>query len=131
MDHPTTANVSASIQRMDSSGSRFLLHGFDRLAMVNLRLIGPRQVNHALAAAALAWSLEIDVDAVVAGLEGVGSIAGHLEAVTEGQDFEVRIDAAATAASLVQALAALRAISAGRVHLVLRARGRSGNSRPP
>lgn len=123
MERPTSVDVSAQIQRTDSSGSRFLLHGFDRLALVNLRLIGPRQVTHALAAAALAWSLEVDVDAVVAGLEGLASIGGHLEAVNEGQDFEVRIDAADTASTLSQALAALRAISAGRVHLVLSGNG--------
>ena len=76
----------------------------------------------ALAAAALAWALEIDRDAVVAGLEAVQSVAGHLEAVVEGQDFDVRIDAAQTPAALVEALAAVRAVAAGRVHCVLSAR---------
>jgi UDP-N-acetylmuramoyl-L-alanyl-D-glutamate--2,6-diaminopimelate ligase len=93
------------------------------LAKVDLKLLGLRQVTHALAAAALARTLEIDVGSVVAGLEGVVSVAGHLEAVDEGQDFEVRIDAAATASPLRQALDAVRAISPGRVHLVLSAEG--------
>ena len=57
------------------------------------------------------------------GLEAVANIAGSLEAVDEGQDFEVRIDEAATAAPLGQALAAIRAVSAGRVHCVLSAEG--------
>jgi UDP-N-acetylmuramoyl-L-alanyl-D-glutamate--2,6-diaminopimelate ligase len=80
-------------------------------------------VNHARAAAALAWALEIDRDAVVAGLEAVANIAGHLEAVDEGQDFDVRIDGAKTAGELAQALAAARAVSGGQVHCVLSAEG--------
>jgi UDP-N-acetylmuramoyl-L-alanyl-D-glutamate--2,6-diaminopimelate ligase len=128
VEHPTQVDVSARIERIDATGSRFALQGFDRTERVDLRLIGPRQVSHALAAAALAWSLELDVHAVVAGLEGVASVAGHLEAVDEGQEFEVRIDAAHTATALSQALSALRAISAGRVHCVL---GGEGNQERP
>jgi len=123
MAHPTQVDVSARIERLDAAGSRFVLHGFDRSARVDLRLYGPRQVSHAVAAAALAWALEINLDAVVAGLEGVANVAGQLEAVDEGQDFDVRIDAAQTAAPLYQALAAIRAVAAGQVHCVLSAEG--------
>ena len=38
-------DVSARIERLSASGSRFLLHGFDRTATVEIRLIGPRQVE--------------------------------------------------------------------------------------
>ena len=130
MAHPTQVDVSARIERLDSAGSRFVLHGFDRSAKVDLRLYGPRQVSHAVAAAALAWALEIDLDAVVAGLEGVANVAGHLEAVDEGQDFDVRIDAAQTAARLYQALTAIRAVAAGQVHCVLSAEGNQDQGRP-
>ena len=41
----------------------------------------------------------------------------------EGQDFDVRIDAAQTPDDTAEALAALRAVAAGRVHLVLSAEG--------
>jgi UDP-N-acetylmuramoyl-L-alanyl-D-glutamate--2,6-diaminopimelate ligase len=116
-------DVSARIERLGPSGSRFLLHGFERTEAVEIRLIGPRQVSCALAAAALAWSLEVELDAVVAGLEGVANVAGCLESVDAGQDFDVRIDAAQGAAELGQSLAAIRAISAGRVHCVLSAEG--------
>ncbi len=50
---------------------------------------------------------------------------GHLEAVDEGQDFDVRVNAAATPAALGEALAAARAVGAGRVHCVLGAEGGS------
>ncbi len=121
--HPTQVDVSARIERLNSAGSRFVLYGFDRSVKVDLRLYGPRQVSHAVAAAALAWALEIDLDAVVAGLEGVTNVSGYLEAVDEGQDFDVRIDAAQTAASLYEALTAIRAVGAGQVHCVLSAEG--------
>jgi UDP-N-acetylmuramoyl-L-alanyl-D-glutamate--2,6-diaminopimelate ligase len=116
-------DVSARIERLGASGSRFLLHGFERTAAVEIRLIGPRQVSSALAAAALAWALEVELDAVVAGLEGVSNVAGCLEGVDLGQDFDIRIDAAQGAVELGQSLAAIRAISAGRVHCVLSAEG--------
>ena len=75
------ANVTAKIERLDQSGTRFLLRGFDREAAVALRLIGAHHVEQALAAAAVAWARGLTLDAVVAGLESVSQVAGRLEAV--------------------------------------------------
>ncbi len=122
------ADVTARLVRLDGSGTRMVLHGFDREAAVHLPLIGPRVATCALAAATLAWALEIDREAVVAGLESVQSVAGHLESVSEGQDFDVRIDLAQTPAALGEALAAVRAVAAGRVHCVLSAEGNGERS---
>jgi UDP-N-acetylmuramoyl-L-alanyl-D-glutamate--2,6-diaminopimelate ligase len=117
------SDVSARIVRLDGAGTQMVLHGFNRELAVGLRLVGPRAAACALAAAALAWALEIDGDAVVDGLERVPPVAGHLEAVDEGQDFDVRVDAAGTPDLLAEALAAVRAVGAGRVHCVLGAEG--------
>jgi UDP-N-acetylmuramoyl-L-alanyl-D-glutamate--2,6-diaminopimelate ligase len=116
-------DVSARLERIDSSGTRLVLHGFDREAAVHLPLIGPRVANCALAAATLAWAAEIDQDDVVAGLEAVQRVAGHLETVGEGQNFDVRIDAAQSPDEVAEALTALRALATGRVHVVLSAEG--------
>jgi UDP-N-acetylmuramoyl-L-alanyl-D-glutamate--2,6-diaminopimelate ligase len=116
-------DVSARLERIDGSGTRLVLHGFDREAAVHLPLIGPRVATCALAAAALAWAIEIDRADVVAGLEAVQCVAGHLESVGEGQDFNVRIDAAQSPDDVAEALTALRALAAGRVHIVLSAEG--------
>lgn len=116
-------DVSARIVRLDGSGTRMILRGFNREALVQLPLVGPRAAACALAAATLAWTMEIDLAAIVDGLESVRSVAGHLEAVVEGQDFDVRVDAATSPAGLQEALAAVRAVGGGRVHCILGAEG--------
>jgi UDP-N-acetylmuramoyl-L-alanyl-D-glutamate--2,6-diaminopimelate ligase len=121
IDRP--ADVTARIDRLDPGGSRFRVLGFDREIAVESRLIGRRQVVSALAAAAAAWSLGIGPDAVAVALEGSELIAGRLEAINEGQDFDVRIDDAQTAEELYEVLTTLRGISGGRIHCVLSGEG--------
>jgi UDP-N-acetylmuramoyl-L-alanyl-D-glutamate--2,6-diaminopimelate ligase len=120
---PLDVHVCGTIKQLDLAGTRMTLCGFDREAFVHLPLVGRRAATCAVAAAAVAWALEIDRAGVVAGLEAVRAVAGHLEAVCEGQDFDVRVDAAQTSGALGEALVALRATSAGRVHCVLSAEG--------
>ena len=109
--------------RLDARGSRFLLRGFDREAAVELPLVGPAHVSQALAAAAVAWSHGLMLDAVVAGLESVTGVPGRLEAVVEGQDFAVWVDQARSGLELWQALASVRVLTSGKVHCVLGAEG--------
>lgn len=123
------AHVSATIERLDASGSRIRLRGFDREATVSLRLAGEEHVGHALAAAAVAWSRGISLRAVVNGLESVARLPGRLEPVREGQDFEVRIDQARTAPALARALVTLRGLISGRVICVIGTEGCENNNR--
>ena len=115
--------VSARLVNLDGTGTRMVLHGFDRELPVHLPLVGPRAAACALAAAALAWAMEVDPSSVVAGLESVRSVAGHLESVNEGQDFDVRIDASTSPTALEEALTAVRAVGSGRVHCLVSAEG--------
>ena len=117
------ADVTAKIERLDVRGTRFLLRGFDREAAVELPLIGTAPVSQALAAAAVAWSRGLAIDAVVAGLESASPAPGRLESVAEGQGFEVRIDQARDGFELRQALAALRAAGASTIHCVFGSEG--------
>ncbi len=91
-------DISARLESVDGSGTRMRLHGFDREIGVHLPLVGVRAAKCALAAAALAWGLGIEGSAVVAGLESIPPAPGYLEAIFEGQSFEVRIDGARTPA---------------------------------
>jgi UDP-N-acetylmuramoyl-L-alanyl-D-glutamate--2,6-diaminopimelate ligase len=117
------ADVTAKIERLDARGTRFVLRGFDREASVALRLTGPAHVSQALAAAAVAWSRGVAVDAVVAGLETVSGVPGRIDAVDEGQDFTVWVDQAHQGADLRQALLAARSVGAGQIHCVIGAEG--------
>ena len=60
MNPAAAVDVSARLEWLDGSGTRMLLHGFDREVAVHLPLIGSRAASCALAAAALAWGLGID-----------------------------------------------------------------------
>lgn len=117
------ADVSAQIDELSAAGSRFRLHGFDREAEVELRLVGSQNVRSALAAAAVAWSRGLDVGTVVEGLEAVGRVPGQFEVIAEGQPFEVRIDRARSPIELRQALKALREICTGHLFCVLGSEG--------
>ena len=63
---PTPAAAEESLtslrelERIDGSGTRILLHGFNRELALHLPLVGTRVVTCALAAAALAWAMEIE-----------------------------------------------------------------------
>ncbi len=120
------ADVSAEIDRADADGTRFRLRGFDREAVVALRLAGEGHVRDALAAAAVAWARGLPLRAVVDGLESVDRLPGRLEPVREGQDFEVRVDRSRTAPEVARALAATRALASvpGRLICVLGAEGK-------
>ncbi|CAN5908960.1 UDP-N-acetylmuramoyl-L-alanyl-D-glutamate--2,6-diaminopimelate ligase [soil metagenome] len=124
-----TADLSAVIEPMDAEGSRFLLKGLGREAVVELRLIGAEAVRHALAAAALARAGGIDPEAIVEGLQAVDVVPGRLERVAAGQPFDVRIDRARTAPELRRAFSALRDSGAGRVLCVLGAEGDGDRAR--
>jgi UDP-N-acetylmuramoyl-L-alanyl-D-glutamate--2,6-diaminopimelate ligase len=117
------SEVSARVDRVDRSGSRFRLRGFGREAAVALRLAGAPAVSHALAASAVAWARGVELGAVVAGLESVTSVPGRLEPVDEGQPFDVRTDQARLACDLHEALASLRGVTPGLVHCVFGAEG--------
>jgi UDP-N-acetylmuramoyl-L-alanyl-D-glutamate--2,6-diaminopimelate ligase len=125
MNPAAAVDVSARLESLDGSGTRMILHGFDRELAVHLPLIGARAASSALAAAALAWGMGIEGAAVVSGLEATTTVPGHLERVFGGQDFDVRVDAAQTPESLGEALAAMRSVTCGRVHCVLSGDGYS------
>jgi len=129
LDRP--ADVSAVLEQPGPLGPRFRLRGFAREATVTLALAGEGNVRDALAAAAVAWARGISIRAVVAGLEAVTRLPGRLEAVREGQDFEVRVDRARTARDLASALARTRELAPapGRLICVLGAEG--GGDRLP
>ncbi len=117
------ADVTGRIERVHSDGTRFVLRGFGHDAVVELPLVGRASVSQALAAAAVAWSKGVMVDSVVAGLEAATTVSRRMEAIREGQDFEVRLDEACSGPPLQHALEAFRELTSGTLHCVIGAEG--------
>lgn len=113
-------DVAGRIERMDVSGTRLRLLGFDRETVVILRPVGRRNAAAALAAAALARARGLSTDLVVAGLEAVTRVPGQLEPLTdESSPFMVVADRARTGLELRETLSALREVCPGRIHALL------------
>jgi UDP-N-acetylmuramoyl-L-alanyl-D-glutamate--2,6-diaminopimelate ligase len=116
-----TADVTGVVERQDAAGTRLRLHGFEREAIVQLRVAGPHLASSALAAAAVAWSRGIQPEHVVAGLEAITQVPGHLERIREGQAFGVWIDGSQNGPDLADTLGFLRSTSIGRIHCIVSA----------
>ena len=96
---------------------------------VELPLDGAFNVSNALAAATACRELGVSAADVARGLSEVGVIAGHSEAVDEGQDFRVVIDYAHTPLALESVLKAARE-AAGESGKVLAVFGCGGDRDP-
>jgi len=77
-------------------------------------LIGEFNIYNIMAASAAAISLNIDLDAVVEGIEGLKVVPGRLELVQNSQGLTVVVDYAHTPDALLKTLKALKAIVEGR-----------------
>ncbi|MEN6645582.1 MAG: UDP-N-acetylmuramoyl-L-alanyl-D-glutamate--2,6-diaminopimelate ligase [Armatimonadia bacterium] len=75
---------------------------------MRLQLVGQFNVMNALGAAACAWGLGVEQEAIVSGLQALASVPGRLEKVNRGQDFAVLVDYAHTPDALENVLRAAR-----------------------
>jgi UDP-N-acetylmuramoyl-L-alanyl-D-glutamate--2,6-diaminopimelate ligase len=89
--------------------------GPDSLAGIELKLRGRFNAENALGAFAAARLLGIDDEAIARGLESVRGVPGRLEAVDEGQPFEVIVDYAHKPLALEAVLRTVRELASGRV----------------
>ncbi len=80
---------------------------------LTLPLVGRFNAHNALAAVALGEMLDLDPEAVAAGLAGFAGIRGRMERVDRGQPFAVVVDYAHTPVSLAAALDVLAPLTAG------------------
>ena len=110
-----SASVRASDERAEPTCTTFTLIARGDEARVVLPLAGAFNVSNALVAAGCALALGIDTATVVAGLEGAPQVPGRLERIDEGQTFAVLVDYSHTPDSLAKAIAAVRAVTPGRV----------------
>ncbi|MCE5191738.1 MAG: UDP-N-acetylmuramoyl-L-alanyl-D-glutamate--2,6-diaminopimelate ligase [Actinomycetia bacterium] len=112
------AVIRSEHERFGPVSTRFTLLDDGVGREVVLPLPGSYNVENALVAAGSARALGIGIDAIVAGLENAPQVPGRLERIDEGQPFAVLVDYAHTPDSLAKAIAAVRAVTEGKLVLV-------------
>ena len=128
-------DVTARIEALDSSGSRYTILGPAGEIPIHSPLIGRHNLMNALAAAATTSALgglSPDEQIVRTGIEAVSSVRGRLERVDvpDGR-FAVFVDYAHTDDALRNVLAALRPLTRGRLICVFGCGGDRDRSKRP
>ena len=125
------AMIRATGVACSAAGSRFHLRAPGFEAEVQSPLIGDFNVSNVLAALALATTTGLSWRDAVDRLPGIEAVRGRMERIDEGQPFSVIVDYMHTAASYERGLAALRAITPGRLIVVFGCGGdRDRRTRP-
>ncbi|HHC08197.1 MAG TPA: UDP-N-acetylmuramoyl-L-alanyl-D-glutamate--2,6-diaminopimelate ligase [Actinobacteria bacterium] len=124
------ADVVADDLELRPDGTTFRLR-IGEVVDLPVRLPLPARFNvaNAAVAAGIAHLLGIDGDAVVEGLEAVGTIPGRLEAVPGGR--HVVVDYAHTPDAVATVVAAARELTAGRIIVVVGAGGDRDRTKRP
>jgi len=125
-------DVGARIDSMDRSGTRFVLVLPTGEVAIRSPLLGRFNLCNALAAAATANALGIDMPSIRLGLERVGGVPGRLQRVEPpGHPFSVVIDYAHTDDALSNVLETLRPLTSGRLLCVFGCGGDRDRSKRP
>ena len=116
-----TADWRATDVQPTASGTAFTIHGpgLSGPRSVRLRLAGRYNVDNALGAVAALHAVGVDLDAAIAGVEGLAGVPGRLERVDSGQEFLAVVDYAHTPEAVTSVLRVLRPLTAGRLIVVL------------
>ena len=122
-----TADIRPEALELSSRGSRFRAAGME----IETPLRGLFNVENVLGAVAAGLLLDLDEDAIVAGIARVSGVPGRFEAVDEGQSFAVLVDYAHTPDSLETALRAARGLVDGKVIVVFGAGGDRDRGKRP
>jgi len=121
------ADVRPEGLELTPGGSRFRTAGIE----VETPLRGIFNVENVLGAVAAGLLLDLDEDAIAAGIARVADVPGRFEAVDEGQPFAVVVDYAHTPDSLDTVLRAARGLGGGRVIVVFGAGGDRDRGKRP
>ncbi|MEX0749036.1 MAG: UDP-N-acetylmuramoyl-L-alanyl-D-glutamate--2,6-diaminopimelate ligase [Candidatus Saccharimonadales bacterium] len=109
------ADVRLEKAKLHSDTSHIKIRYGERMMELDLQLPGKFNVYNALAAATVAFGLEIDWEDVQAGLKLLSGVPGRMEAIHTGQDFTVIVDYAHTPDAFENVLGNLRPVTKGRI----------------
>ena len=109
------ADVRPSRVRYTISGTELTVDTPKGPIEMRTSLTGPFNCSNVVAAVACGTALELDGEAIGAGIASVKQVPGRFERIDAGQDFLVVVDYAHTPAGLENVLRAARALAAGRL----------------
>jgi UDP-N-acetylmuramoyl-L-alanyl-D-glutamate--2,6-diaminopimelate ligase len=125
------ADVQARSVALGPAGSAFTLSGGGASRPVTLQLMGRFNVLNALAALACAGSLGLDLDQAAESVARVVSVPGRLERIENDRGIQIFVDYAHTDDALVNVLATLREVAAGRLIVVFGCGGERDRGKRP
>lgn len=125
------AQVRAENLERSWAGTRMHLVTPAWQAPLQLQLVGQFNVMNVLGAAACAWGLGVEQDAILQGLQNLPSVPGRLERVDRGQDFAVLVDYAHTPDALENVLRAARELEPSKLICVFGCGGDRDRTKRP
>jgi UDP-N-acetylmuramoyl-L-alanyl-D-glutamate--2,6-diaminopimelate ligase len=125
------AEVGGTVELGTLHGTRMRIRFVGEEMLIHTRLIGRHNAYNILGAAACAWAMGFDLDAIKMGVENLAAVPGRLEPVDAGQDFGVVVDYAHTDDALRNVLQYLKPLLRGRLFVVFGCGGdRDRDKRP-
>ncbi|MCA9177236.1 MAG: UDP-N-acetylmuramyl-tripeptide synthetase [Planctomycetales bacterium] len=113
------ADVNAMVLERNRGEQLFLLTVGSESVPVRTRMLGDFHVQNCLAATAAALAMELPLEAIVRGLEGLEHVPGRLSRIVAGQSCGVFLDASRDPHAITHNLSALRQVTPGRLFCVL------------
>lgn len=125
------ADVRATDVVADARGLRFRLHLPAAAVDVTSPLVGAYNVYNMLAAASVAWTRGVPIEAIQEGIASMTGVQGRMEDIDLGQPFRAVVDFAHTPNALLNALNAAREFTQGRVIVVFGCAGLRDRGKRP
>ena len=122
----TAGHITAGLRALD-----FVAYTSRGQTPIHMGLTGAFNVYNALAATGVGLCLDLDLETIKRGLEGVASVPGRFELIELGQDFLVIVDFAHTAAAMEQLLTTTRPFTQGRIITVFGCPGERDKTKRP
>ncbi|MCD4831377.1 MAG: UDP-N-acetylmuramoyl-L-alanyl-D-glutamate--2,6-diaminopimelate ligase [Anaerohalosphaeraceae bacterium] len=127
----STADISASIESMDISGTVFTISYQGEKCKVKTPLLGKYNISNHLAAAGLCLATGFSLAQIAEGLSKLTKVPGRLERVDSARDFAVLIDYAHTDDALKNVLSTLKPLCKGRLCVVFGCGGDRDKTKRP
>jgi len=124
-------SIWASNLKLTQAGTKFTLNTPRDKTEIELKLVGHFNVSNALAAAAAAYALGIDLNTIKAGLESLWHIPGRMESIPNQLGANIVIDYAHTPDGFTKVFESLKPITRNKLIAVFGAAGDRDKTKRP